>query len=107
MVHKLGVTLEELYRGKTRKIAANRDLVCGKCDGRGGEIATSCGECGGRGIRLVTKQLGPGMMQQMQKVCVACDGRGQKVEERHRCKECKGKRTVRSKKIIEVRPPTM
>ena len=35
MVHKLGVTLEELYNGKLRKLAANRDLKCDDCDGKG------------------------------------------------------------------------
>ena len=38
MVHKLGVTLEELYNGKTRKIAANRDIKCDSCDGKGGTM---------------------------------------------------------------------
>ena len=30
MVHKLGVTLEELYSGKKRKLAANRCIIIRK-----------------------------------------------------------------------------
>ncbi len=45
MVHKLSVTLEELYSGKTRKIAANRDLECQTCSGKGGMRVSKCQEC--------------------------------------------------------------
>ena len=36
IIHKLGVTLEELYNGKTRKLAVSRDLKCDDCNGKGG-----------------------------------------------------------------------
>ncbi len=48
MVHKLGVTLEELYSGKTRKIAANRDLECQHCQGKGGTRVNKCLDCKAR-----------------------------------------------------------
>lgn len=30
-------TLEELYKGKTQKIAINRERICEKCEGKGGK----------------------------------------------------------------------
>ncbi len=45
MCHKLGVTLEELYVGKTKKIAANRDIACEACQGKGGTRVAQCMEC--------------------------------------------------------------
>ncbi len=45
MCHKLGVTLEELYVGKTKKIAANRDIACEACQGKGGTRVAQCLEC--------------------------------------------------------------
>ena len=42
MVHKLAVSLEELYNGKTRKLAASIDVICEKCDGQGGKDVKDC-----------------------------------------------------------------
>lgn len=36
-MHPMKCTLEELYKGKTTKIAVNRDRICSKCDGLGGK----------------------------------------------------------------------
>ena len=102
IVHKLGVTLEDLYNGKKKKLAANRDLRCGDCDGKGGTKVETCGDCRGRGMKVMTKQIGPGMMQQMQAPCNKCATRGEVVDPASTCKKCKGKGTVRDKKILEV-----
>jgi len=102
MVHKLGVTLEELYNGKVRKLAASRDIQCAACDGKGGTNVKSCSACRGKGIRIQTIQMGPGMVSQSQGVCGDCDGQGSVVPPSSRCKQCKGKRTVKEKKVIEV-----
>ena len=101
MVHKLGVTLEELYNGKVRKLAANRDLKCDDCDGKGGKNVKKCTECMGLGVKTKTRQMGP-MVQQMQAPCAVCEQRGEIVDPKSICKACKGKRTVRDKKILEV-----
>lgn len=51
-MHPLKVTLEEIYTGKTTKIAINRERICGKCDGLGGKegAVQKCGGCKGRGM---------------------------------------------------------
>jgi len=33
VVHQLSVTLEELYKGATRKLALQKNIVCDKCEG--------------------------------------------------------------------------
>ncbi len=35
-----------------------------------------CQVCNGRGIKVTLRQLGPGMVQQMQSVCPECRGEG-------------------------------
>ena len=102
IVHKLGVTLEELYKGRTRKLAINREISCVHCDGKGGSKVETCGTCKGRGLKVTSKQIGPGMIQQMQSPCEACGAQGEIVSEAHKCKSCKGKKTTKDKKIIEV-----
>ena len=82
MIHKLGVTLEELYSGKTRKLAATRDVICSGCSGKGGSNVKNCTGCKGRGVsgdnsqlihsykcsfqfKVHMQQMGPGMISQV------------------------------------------
>jgi len=102
MVHKMGVTLEELYNGKTRKLAATRDILCSACDGKGGSNVRSCTGCKGRGFKVHMQQMGPGMISQSQEVCGECEGKGEVIPPSSRCKTCKGKKTKKDKKVIEI-----
>lgn len=105
IVHELACSLEELYNGKQTKLAVTRNVICSTCDGSGakaGVAAGKCKTCDGRGIRVIVKQLGPGMIQQMQQVCPDCGGRGETIKEEDKCKNCKGKKVVKDKKILQV-----
>ena len=53
-------------------------------------------------MRVQTRQMGPGMIQQIQSPCDKCKAKGEIVQEKDKCKGCKGKGTVRDKKILEV-----
>ncbi|KAJ3414189.1 pheromone processing endoprotease [Chytridiales sp. JEL 0842] len=103
MAHALKVSLEDLYKGKTSKLALQKQVVCGGCEGRGGkEGATkSCSACHGRGIRIIMRQMGP-MIQQMQQTCSDCNGEGEIINPKDRCKECGGKKVTSERKILEV-----
>jgi len=105
IIHEINVSLEDLYKGKTSKLAVTRNVVCQKCTGTGtkpGAASGKCKTCEGRGIRLIVKQIGPGMIQQMQTVCNDCGGKGEIIKEEDQCKECKGKKVVKDKKVIQV-----
>lgn len=101
IVHRLGVTLEELFAGKVRKLAANRDLPCQDCKGQGGSKVSKCGDCGGSGYVLRRNPQMP--IAAVRTQCSPCSGRGQKVEAASKCKSCQGGRTLRDKKIFEVK----
>ena len=103
LVHRVNVTLEELYRGKTTKLALTRNIICGKCGGKGGKdgAVKSCGTCSGRGIRVTLRQMGP-MIQQIQQPCDECSGTGEVINLKDRCKTCNGRKTVSEKKMLEV-----
>ena len=49
------------------------------------------------------RQLGPGMVQQMQSKCTDCMGEGETCREKDRCKTCKGQKVVEEEKKLEVR----
>jgi len=69
--------------------------------GREGAKQT-CSPCRGQGIQFITRQLGPGMIQRMQQVCKECNGEGEIINERDRCKICNGKKTTDEKKKLEI-----
>jgi len=104
VVHQLGVTLEEIYNGTTRKLGLQKNVICEKCEGYGGKKGTliQCSSCKGRGVQIKVQQIGPGMIQQMQSMCVDCQGEGEHFNSKDRCKNCNGHKVERKKKILEV-----
>lgn len=104
VIHQLKVPLEDMYNGSTRKLALQKNVICNKCEGRGGKegAVQKCGNCRGTGMYVRIQALGPQMVQQIQSVCGDCRGEGQIIDPRHRCKNCQGKKIVKERKILEV-----
>lgn len=80
--HPLKVSLEDLYKGKTAKLAISRDKIIGKPE--------MCSGCNGRGMVVRLRQLGPGMVQQIQAQCSECGASGFKVKK------------TKERKVLEV-----
>lgn len=104
VVHQLSVSLEDLYNGCVRKLALEKNVICDKCEGRGGKkgAVESCPACQGSGIQVQIHQLGPGMIQQVQSMCSECRGQGERINPKDRCRSCNGKKVSRERKILEV-----
>ncbi|XP_003819841.2 dnaJ homolog subfamily A member 2 [Pan paniscus] len=104
MMHPLKVSLEDLYNGKTTKLQLSKNVLCSACSGQGGKSGAvqKCSACRGRGVRIMIRQLAPGMVQQMQSVCSDCNGEGEVINEKDRCKKCEGKKVIKEVKILEV-----
>jgi DnaJ family protein A protein 2 len=104
VVFPLKVTLEDLYKGTTKKLRLTKSVICSECAGKGGKGAAvqKCKSCKGAGVKIVIRQLGPGMIQQMQAYCNDCNGEGNVIADKDKCTECKGARTVKEKKTLEV-----
>jgi DnaJ family protein A protein 2 len=102
--HSIKVSLEDLYNGKTVRLAISRNKPCGDCDGVGGKPGSekTCDICQGRGVKVTLRQIGPGMVQQMQSACTACRGEGKAIAERDKCKACKGQKVMKDRKVLEV-----
>ncbi|KAF2099793.1 DnaJ-domain-containing protein [Rhizodiscina lignyota] len=100
-VHK--VSLEDIYRGKTSKLALQKSVICPKCEGRGGKegAVKKCTGCDGRGMKTMMRQMGP-MIQRFQTVCPDCQGEGEIIRDRDRCKQCQGKKTIIERKVLHV-----
>ncbi|CAL1533079.1 unnamed protein product [Lymnaea stagnalis] len=104
VIHQMKVSLEDLYQGTVRKLALQKNVICNKCEGRGGKEGSvqKCTNCRGTGMQVRIQQLGPGMVQQIQSVCGECRGEGEVIDPKHRCKTCSGKKIVKERKILEV-----
>ncbi|XP_021910801.1 chaperone protein dnaJ A6-like, partial [Carica papaya] len=71
---------------------------------KGSKSGTSgrCYGCQGTGMKITTRQIGLGMIQQMQHVCPECRGSGEMINERDKCQQCKGNKVTQEKKVLEV-----
>merc|ERR1712070_153181 len=68
--------------GKTVKLAINRKVIVGD--------SSECGTCRGQGVVMEMRQIGPGMITQMQRPCGECNGKGYKAK------------TKNERKVVEV-----
>ncbi|XLS79185.1 hypothetical protein HN51_063410 [Arachis hypogaea] len=64
--------------------------------------STKCAGCQGTGMKVSIRHLGPSIVQQMQHPCSECKGTGETISDRDRCPQCKGKKVVQEKKVLEV-----
>lgn len=80
---QIKATLEDLYNGRTVKIAVTRKVIVGD--------TTDCEVCEGSGVQVQMRQIGPGMLQQLQRQCPDCDGQGYIA------------RNKKERKVLEVR----
>ncbi|KAJ5897291.1 hypothetical protein N7504_007579 [Penicillium tannophilum] len=100
-VHK--VNLEDIYKGKVSKLALQKSVICAGCDGRGGKegAVKECTGCNGSGMKTMMRQMGP-MIQRFQTVCPDCNGEGEIIRDKDRCKRCSGKKTIVERKVLHV-----
>ncbi|OAX79040.1 hypothetical protein ACJ72_06642, partial [Emergomyces africanus] len=80
IVHPLKVTLEDIYRGKISKLALKKSVIC---------------------PGTMMRQMGP-MIQRFVVECSDCDRTGQVINERDRCKKCKGNKVIIERKVLHV-----
>lgn len=100
-VHK--VSLEDIYRGKVSKLALQKSVICTGCEGRGGKegAVKTCTGCNGAGMKTMMRQMGP-MIQRFQTICPDCQGEGEQIRDRDKCKRCAGKKTIVERKVLHV-----
>ncbi|KDQ57245.1 hypothetical protein JAAARDRAFT_35864 [Jaapia argillacea MUCL 33604] len=99
------VTLEDLYNGKSVKMNMEREVVCETCKGsgaKGNAKPKKCAKCEGKGWTFIHSQVGPSQLATSRAQCSDCEGEGEKLREKDRCKKCKGETTVKEKTRQEI-----
>ena len=98
--HDIGLRLADFYKGHDIKLKFNQARKCSSCQGSGSESSESCGPCGGSGVRLLTRQIGPGMLAQTRASCDVCNGEGKRQIKQ--CQRCHGKKMTEQEKMLEI-----
>lgn len=104
MIHKLNITLEDIFKGTTKKIKVIRNIACNKCDASGAKDKNKiniCKTCKGKGSINIMKRMGPMVIQQTQ-TCNKCNRKGKIITDDNTCKECNGKCIVKNEKIFDI-----
>ena len=103
--YTMQISLEDAYRGITKKIEVPRLETCPHCGGSGAEPGTNaetCPTCGGRGQVQQTVNTPFGQMAQVT-ACPTCHGKGKVIKAP--CRECRGQGRVRKKHSVDVKIP--
>lgn len=103
-LYPMKATLEDVYCGNTKYIEVKRYRICPACTGSGSKdpkAETKCGGCKGQGRKTIMQRIPMGMMQQVID-CDECKGTGSKLQEKDKCKTCKGEKAVQQTKALEV-----
>lgn len=103
VTHQMKVPLEQLYCGTTRKMALNRDVLCGGCKGTGGKNGKSvtCRGCNGKGRQVVMQRMGMMAVQQVI-ACSECKGKGTSISEADKCTSCNGKQLSKEREVLTL-----
>ena len=99
--YNMEITLEEAFHGKAAHINIPTPVICEACTGTGAKSGTrpkACASCGGTG--KVRHAQG---FFTLERTCVACQGRGQVIEQP--CPKCSGSGRVPRARTLTVNIP--
>ncbi|KAI1718869.1 dnaJ central domain-containing protein [Ditylenchus destructor] len=102
---QISVTLEDLYKGKKMRLQLTKNVLCKRCDGRGGKknAIQICKHCNGEGTTYETHRLSLFRTQKVASSCDKCEGQGTLIDENGKCKDCHGHKIELETKIIEMK----
>ena len=98
--YKLGLNIEEIFKGCTKNVRYNRVKRCSTCGGEGGTGVKTCPHCHGTGMLTKVQRTQFGMIQNSGP-CPHCNATGKTVE--HVCKDCNGKGLIEVPETVEVK----
>mgnify|MGYP000285993044 CR=1 FL=1 len=101
----INIEFIEAVFGSEKEIAFEKNTVCDKCRGDGGEPGSSkekCQACGGRGRVLKVQRTIFGSMQ-VEMACSTCGGEGEFYA--RKCSKCGGSGVIRERSSLKVKIP--
>jgi molecular chaperone DnaJ len=98
----LSLTLDEIFRGVTKKVKYKRQQPCQTCKGAGGQGEKACHGCNGFGRRNFVQNTPFGQISQTM-TCNICSGTGKETV--NNCNSCNGDGTFQSEEIVDITIP--
>ena len=108
-VINIDISLTTLYYGKIEKLTYKKKTKCTHCLGTGAQTPKAlydCNSCFGQGIKIIHQELMPGMVQQVNRPCVDCNGTGKRLDPSQICTTCNGDKiiTIQEENQIYIEP---
>lgn len=108
-VINIDISLTTLYYGKIEKLTYKKKTKCPHCLGTGAQTPKAlhdCNSCFGQGIKIIHQELMPGMVQQVNRPCVDCNGTGKILDPSQICKMCDNNKiiTIQENNQIYIEP---
>ncbi len=98
----LKMTLEEIFKGSTKKVKYKRQNACGTCNGVGGHGEKACSGCNGFGRKNITQHTPFGTISQTM-TCNQCNGLG--TQTTNTCSSCNGHGVQDKEEIVDINIP--
>jgi DnaJ homolog subfamily A member 2 len=95
------LSLKDFYAGREIQMKFHQQRGCGLCSASGALKTEQCSGCRGQGMKVMMRQIGPGMVQQSVMPCSDCNGEGQRVLKV--CHECSGKKYKTQEKVLTAK----
>jgi DnaJ family protein A protein 2 len=95
------LSLKDFYTGREIQMKFHQQRGCGLCSATGALKTEQCSSCRGQGVKVMMRQIGPGMVQQSVVACSDCNGEGQRVLKV--CHECSGKKYKTQEKVLTAK----
>jgi DnaJ-class molecular chaperone len=99
-VLEVGLTLHDLFFGKTSQMKFKRQKFCDDCKGVGATSFSQCGQCNGSGVHEQRIMFGPGMQAVQRGPCGGCSGEGRK--QNGPCNTCRGMKFKTQEKMLSI-----
>lgn len=99
--HDIPLSLSDFYKGREIQIKFQQQRGCGLCKASGSLKSETCSGCKGQGMKMIMRQLAPGMIQQITQPCSDCNGEGKRVT--LVCHECNGRKYKAHEKALNAK----
>jgi molecular chaperone DnaJ len=96
------LTLEDVFKGVTKKVKYKRHNLCNGCNGKGGHGEKACLSCNGFGRKNITQHTPFGTISQTM-TCNDCGGNGKQFATR--CTSCNGHGVQDKEEVIDINIP--
>jgi len=101
------IDLADVFTGKQINKEYQYKKCCVICDGRGirkGARMKQCSSCNGQGVKVSMMQMGP-MVQQIQRECDICHGKGTTFRQEDKCQTCNMNKFIIENDIVTIDVP--